>query len=202
MYRRPLREWDGLEDLFRPNVPTRVAETEDQTVRGGDKGGDEYRELLQRLKADFTNYKRRVENERQEYRQQANRDLVLRLLPALDDLRRALQSMPDDVAGIEWARGLQMAVGDLINRMGEEGLERIEAEGTKFDPQQHEALFCEEGPEEEGTVRTVCRDGYRLHDKVIRPAQVVVCEGPGRRDQSGGRQAVDNKLNREVAGNG
>ncbi len=198
MYRSRTRGWETLDDFFEPSwlrepqhdvrkdAKDEKAHHESQEEPEASESPEQeadYRDMLQRLQADFVNYKRRVEREREEQTQQANRELMLRILPAIDDLRRALDSVPEDVAESEWAKGIAHVGRKLMTALEDEGLERIEAEGEAFDPQQHEAVFCEEGPEqEEGTVRSVCRDGYRLHDNVIRPAQVVVCNG-GRRQE-------------------
>jgi molecular chaperone GrpE len=193
MYRSRTRGWETLDAFFEPSwlrQPQHDVRNDVQSEKDVGDGQEEreaeeshaeevdYHDMLQRLQADFVNYKRRVEREREEQTRQANRELMLRILPAIDDLRRALDSVPEDVAESEWARGIAHVGRKLMTALEEEGLERIEAEGEAFDPWQHEAVFCEEGPEqEEGTVRSVCRDGYRLHDKVVRPAQVVVCKG-------------------------
>jgi molecular chaperone GrpE len=133
------------------------------------------RDLLQRVQADFVNYKRRVEQEREDQARSANRELILKLLPALDDLQRALRSAPEGMADTDWFRGMALVERKLTSTLEEEGLEVIEAEGEEFDPHEHEAIFCEEcGQAEVDIVKSVVREGYKLNGKVIRPAQVVV----------------------------
>ena len=139
---------------------------------------EEYRESLQRLHSDFVNYKRRVERERDEYVRSANEELILKLLPVLDDFGRALNNLPAEVADTEWSEGMALMERRLRAILGEEGLSRINAKGKEFNPWEHEAVFTEEGAEgEQGKVKSVIRDGYRLHDKVIRPTQVSVIKG-------------------------
>ena len=138
----------------------------------------EYLDLLQRTQADFINYKRRVEREREEQAKFAKADLILKLLPVLDDLNRAREAMPPGVASTEWAGGIELIEKKLMAILEEEGVSRIEAEGKTFDPWEHEALSYDESDEyEEGKVKAVFKDGYRLNDRVIRPAQVAVSKG-------------------------
>lgn len=131
--------------------------------------------LFERLQADFTNYKRRVEREREENTRNANRELILKLLPVIDDFTRALEKVPDDEADTDWIKGMEFIRQKLEAVLSSEGIEKINAKGREFDPWKHEAVFCDaESGCEGGTVKSVIRDGYRLHGKVIRPAQVVV----------------------------
>ena len=137
--------------------------------------GEKYRDLLQRLQADFINYKRRVEQEREEQTKSANRELILKLLPVADDFTRALGTVPQEMADADWVKGMALIERKLMAILEEEGLKRIEAEGKEFDPWEHEAVFCEGSSDhDEGKVKAVLRDGYKLHDRVLRPAQVVV----------------------------
>ena len=138
----------------------------------------EYLELLQRSQADFINYKRRVEREREEQAKFAEAELISKLLPILDDFNRAQRAMPPEIAEADWARGIELVKKKLMGVLEEQGLSKVEAEGKDFDPQEHEALVYEESDEyEEGKVKAVISDGYRLHGRVIRPAQVAVSRG-------------------------
>ena len=138
----------------------------------------EYLDLLQRTQADFINYRHRVEREREEQAKFAKADLVLKLLPILDDFNRAQQAMPPEIAGADWARGIELIKKKLMAVLEEEGVSKIEAEGEDFDPREHEALSYEESDKyDEGKVKTVFSDGYRLNGRVIRPAQVAVSKG-------------------------
>jgi len=138
----------------------------------------EYLDLLQRTQADFINYKRRAEREREEQAKFAKADLILKLLPVLDDFNRAREAMPPEVASTDWAEGIELIGKKLMAILEEEGVSRIEAEGKTFDPWEHEALSYDESDEyEEGKVKAVFEDGYRLNGRVIRPAQVAVSKG-------------------------
>jgi len=139
---------------------------------------NEYLDLLRRTQADFVNYKRRVERERDEQAGFAKADLVLKLLPVLDDFNRAQAVMPVEISHTDWARGIGLIEKKLTALLEEEGLSKIEADGKVFDPEEHEALSYEESDEyEEGRVKAVYNNGYRLNGRIIRPAQVAVSKG-------------------------
>lgn len=141
----------------------------------------EYIDLLRRTQADFINYRHRVEREREEQAKFAKADLVLKLLPVLDDLNRAQEAMPAEMAHADWARGIELIEKKLTAVLEEEGVSKIEAEGKDFDPREHEALSYEESDEyEDGKVKAVFSNGYRLNGRVIRPAKVVVSKGSER----------------------
>ncbi len=138
----------------------------------------QYHNLLLRVQADSVNYKRRVEEEREELQQRANAVLVLQLLPTLDDFERAIQHAPDDDALRPWAEGVEMVYNKLKGILESFGVTRIEALGMGFDPYEHEALlreFADGIPE--GKVVSVVREGYKLMGRVLRPAQVTVSKG-------------------------
>jgi molecular chaperone GrpE len=137
--------------------------------------GEEYLDLLRRTRADFQNYKRRTDEQRAEQAQTARADIVLRVLPVLDDFQRAVQSPPTDGAAADWAQGVLLIERKLRSVLEAEGIQRIEAEGQEFNPWEHEAVNYQASPElEDGRILAVVREGYRMGDKVIRPAQVVV----------------------------
>lgn len=159
---------------------------EDTTMREKD-----YLDLLQMTQADFINYKHRVERERAEQAKFAKADLVLKLVPVLDDLNRARQAMPAKIARADWARGIELIEKKLNTVLKEEGLNKIEAVGEVFNPAEHEALSYEESDEyEEGKVKAVFTNGYRFNGRVIRPAQVAVSKG----SRKGGNTIGDRKL--------
>ena len=131
-----------------------------------------------RLAADFDNFKRRSRQEHLETIQHASADLIARLLPALDDLHNALEHKPEGVDDT-WARGIELAVRKLEDTLRTHGLEPIEAAGRHFDPKLHEAIGHEETSEvPEDTVVTQLRPGYRVRDRVVRPALVRVARPP------------------------
>ena len=136
---------------------------------------DQFRNLLQRVQADSVNYKRRVEEEREELQKRANANLVIRLLPVLDDFERALQHIPNDDAFHPWLAGVELVYRNLRGVLESFGVTQIEALDKNFDPMEHESLSYEITEDhEEGKVMSVLREGYKLHGRVLRPAQVTV----------------------------
>lgn len=141
---------------------------------------DEYLDQLQRTRADFDNYRKRVERERPMLAEAGVRDLVGELLPVLDNLERALEALV--AAGDQGAQGIVAGVEMVKQQLGAllvgRGVEEIPAEGEAFDPTVHEAVQGVPSPEHpEGTVVAVVERGYRMSDTVIRPARVVVSQG-------------------------
>ena len=126
----------------------------------------------QRALAEFQNYRKRVERDRSAEQMSMKGDLIKMVLPVLDDLERALQNRPADDA---WSSGIELIQRKLQAILEAEGVERIEAVGTVFDPTFHEAISQEpvDGVES-GRVVAVMQQGYMLGERVIRPAQVRV----------------------------
>jgi len=134
------------------------------------KEREEYLDALQRLKAEFDNYRKRVAREEAVLAARASQRLVGDLLPVLDDLERALNHEGD----IE--EGVRLVHRALASALGKEGLVEIETDG-KFDPHTQEALLSQPSEAEEGTVIQVLQKGYRLGDRVLRPARVIISAG-------------------------
>ena len=128
-----------------------------------------------RLAADFDNYRKRVAREQVEWTSRANERLLNELLPVLDDLERALEAAAEhEEAKLE--EGVRLVHRSLLGLVERHGLSEIETEGA-FDPHVHEALLAQPGEgAEEGSVLQVLQKGYRLGDKVLRPARVIVAE--------------------------
>jgi molecular chaperone GrpE len=133
---------------------------------------------LQRLAADFANYRKRNEAERAEFTKYAKTDLIRRLLDVLDGYDRALETMPKEVSGQPWVEGMWLVERKLRGLLEAEGLQPVEAVGQPFDPYRHEAVAHVESEAPEGVVVSEYQKGYRLHDRVIRPALVTVSKGP------------------------
>ena len=129
----------------------------------------------QRAQADFINYKRRCEQERDEARKLANSALVLSLLPVLDDFERAFASIPTELAEHEWVNGIKLIERKLRSALEAHGLAEIKALGEPFDTDLHEAVMHVSG--KENTVVQEMQKGYKLYDKVIRPSKVAVGNG-------------------------
>lgn len=134
----------------------------------------EYLDSLQRERAAFQNYKKRVERERAEHSQNVASDLLLRLLPTLDDFYRAMDAVPQGGRD-DWFEGVALILRKLERFLADEGVVEIEALGQLFDPAFHEAIGVDsDSGAESGTVTQVVQRGYRLGDRVLRPALVRV----------------------------
>jgi molecular chaperone GrpE len=136
---------------------------------------EEYLDLLRRTQADFVNYKRRAGQEQQEGKLAAQAEVLNKLLPVLDDLGRALQATPPELANSSWAQGILLVARRLMSTLEQMGVRQIGTPGEQFDPRIHEALGSQPNSgRPEGTILQVTRPGYVLGDRVIRPAQVIV----------------------------
>jgi molecular chaperone GrpE len=151
--------------------PAAVWETHDIKADLVDDAG----QVAQRIKADFANYKRRVQNERELQAKCANKELILRLLPVLDDFSYALDWVPQNESEADWLKGVTLIKDKLTSILEREGVSKIDVKGESFDPHKHEAIYCDEdADDDEFVVKEVIKDGYKLHNEVIRPAQVIV----------------------------
>jgi molecular chaperone GrpE len=164
----PAEPADGQADLEK-----RLAEAEAER--------DEYLAQLQRVAADFENYRKRATRDQESLVARAHERLVKELLPVLDDLERALQAAADhEEAKLE--EGVRLVERELRDALDREGLVEIETNG-RFDPHVHEALVSQASEQEEGAVLEVLQKGYRLGDRVLRPARVVVSQGSAQEPQ-------------------
>jgi molecular chaperone GrpE len=182
---------DGDEEVVDAEVvdgPSPVQEADgngaaDQVERDLDEIGeakrerDEYLELAKRTKADFENYRKRVARETTEALARGKADLARQLLPALDNLERALATGSDPEAHGALVEGVAMVRDELHSRLESAGVEAFDPTGEKFDPQLHEALSTrpDEGSEP-GVVLETLEKGYRLNGQVLRAAKVVVSQ--------------------------
>ncbi len=136
---------------------------------------DSYLADLQRVAADFDNYRKRAARDQEGLVARAHERLVKELLPVLDDLERALQAAEEhEEAKLE--DGVRLVHRNLAEALEREGLAEIETDG-RFDPHVHEALLSQPSDADEGSVIDVVQKGYRLGDRVLRPARVVVASG-------------------------
>jgi molecular chaperone GrpE len=135
---------------------------------------DEYLADLQRLAADFDNYRKRAVRDQESLVARAHERLVKELLPVLDDLERALEAAAEhEEAKLE--EGVRLVHRELRNALAKEGLVEIETNG-RFDPHVHEALLTQASEEDDGAILQVIQKGYRLGDRVLRPARVVISQ--------------------------
>jgi len=167
-------------------VEQEEAEVEDiealkQAIAEEKEKAEGYLANWQRAQADFINYKRRGEQEKEEISKFANSLLMLNLLPILDDLERAFTSIPPKMAKLTWVDGIRLIERKLQASLEAQGLSPIKALGEPFDPKLHEAAMHAKG--KEGIVIEELQKGYKLHDRVIRPAMVVVGNGGGEEEE-------------------
>jgi molecular chaperone GrpE len=147
---------------------------ENPTLAAAEQKAAEYLASWQRTQADFINYKRRTEQERQDFILSASAGTILGLLPVLDDLERALGALPE-AADEKWAEGVRLVERKFKAALEAQGVKPILALGMTFDPKLHEAVRQDKGAE--GVVIGVMEKGYLINDRLLRPAKVVVGNG-------------------------
>ncbi len=157
--------------------------TPEDALNKAREDAQKYMANWQRAEADFQNYKKRTDQEREELRRFGNVSLIINLLPVIDDFERAFASLDSHLAGLSWFDGIYLIYRKLSQLLENAGVRPIESEGQPFDPRYHEAVAHVEG--EEGKVLSEVQRGYKLHDRVLRPAMVVV--GKGKNEQEEGR---------------
>jgi molecular chaperone GrpE len=149
------------------DVAARLAQTEAQR--------DEYLDLLQRVKADYENYRKRAARDQERLVAHAHERIVRELIPVLDDLERALDAAERHEEA-QLVEGVQLVEKSLRKALEKEGLREIETDGP-FDPHVHEAVLAQpRDGAEPGSVVEVLQRGYRLGDRVVRPARVIVAQ--------------------------
>ena len=129
----------------------------------------------QRAQADFSNYKRRVDQEKEELGKFANSGLILSLLLFLDDLERALGSVPPQLTDVGWVDGVKLIERKFLTSLEKQGVTIIKSVGEHFDPRFHEAVREDAG--KEGMIIGEMQRGYKLNERVLRPSKVVVGNG-------------------------
>ena len=136
---------------------------------------DEYLDGWQRSRAEFANYKKRINRERERVRQLAVGEVTKRYLPVLDDLERALKNRPADGEGAEWADGIELVYRKMLSTLESHDIRPVDSEGETFDPTMHEAIDQVESEEHESDeIIEVVQQGYMIGDRVLRPAMVRV----------------------------
>ena len=135
----------------------------------------EYLDGWQRAKAEFLNYKKRVNRDREQYNKDAVGRVVKRYLPIVDDLERALKEKPKDREYANWAGGIELIYRKLVTALENDGVVPMDVEGEMFDPNQHEAVAqIESEDHESGQIIEVIQTGYMIGDRVLRPARVCI----------------------------
>lgn len=159
----------------------------DETLAATVAERDEYLTALQRERAEFTNFRTRTARERAEERGLAGVDLIGKVLSLADDFDRAIETRPAAFDGDAWADGIAAIDRKLRVLLESEGVTQVEADpGMPFDPRHHEAITSVPGTgRPEGEIVAEIRHGYRLRDRVIRPALVAVAAAPDGADATG-----------------
>jgi molecular chaperone GrpE len=155
-----------------------VADEQETATEGVDLASviaerDDYLDRLQRSLAEFANYRRRVEQDRNRARELATSAILVQLLPIMDDLQRAISNVPEEQAESSWVQGVQFIEKKLAALFEREGVTPIDAVGQPFDPEFHEAVATENGSTQNVVVE-VYQSGYRQGEQVLRPAMVKV----------------------------
>jgi len=152
-------------------------EAEDPTA-GLQADLDRFRDLALRSQADFENYKKRSAREKEEAIKYANTSLLERLVAITDNFELGLEAAKEESEQSPIYSGMTLVLKQLKDFLGENGLQPIEAEGKKFDPNLHEAIGHASSEVPEGIVLRQTRRGYRFKDRLLRPSTVVVSKGP------------------------
>jgi len=159
-------------------------------LREAEARAEEYLQQLQRVQAEFQNYKRRVERERERSRRQSLSEAIRKWLPVIDNLERVMTSTDDDEDPVR--QGVEMILRQVDGVLTDMGVERIPTVGEVFDPRVHEAVEhipTDERPE--GEITGEYQAGYSLGDVLIRPARVQVARGPSGEDEVGDEAACE-----------
>jgi molecular chaperone GrpE len=144
-------------------------------VEEADKKSRDYFEGWQRERADFLNYRKRIERENAQLHQNTSAQILKKYLVIIDDLERALKTRPTQGEGAAWAEGVELVYRKLANILDAEGLKPIAKAGDAFDPNLHEAISHEDSPDfQSGQLIEVLQQGYTVGEKVLRPALVRV----------------------------
>ncbi|UCF28803.1 MAG: nucleotide exchange factor GrpE [Chloroflexota bacterium] len=138
---------------------------------------EEYLDGWQRERAEFANFKKRTDRERQQLQHSISGNIIRKYLEILDDLERALQNKPTDDEGASWAEGIELVYRKFLTALEAEGVVPMEVANQQFDPNLHEAISQEPNDDyESGQVIEVVRNGYMIGDRVLRPATVRVAQ--------------------------
>ena len=178
MNKDSIGETPSEDQIVDPNCVSDDEETtlSQETFEEALREKEQFRSIAQRAQADLVNYRQRASQELEESRRTVQFGILSRFLGVADDLSRAIDNLPDD-ADETWIEGISLVARNLSNSLEIEGVQKIEAIGEQFDPYQHEAIMYEERcDEEEGTIVSVIQDGYKLNDRILRPARVVVAQ--------------------------
>ncbi|HDH6896193.1 TPA: nucleotide exchange factor GrpE [Staphylococcus aureus] len=165
---------EAIEETSDENVIEEI-DPKDQKINELQQLADENEEKYLRLYAEFENYKRRIQKENEINKTYQAQRVLIDILPAIDNIERALQIEGDDETFKSLQKGVQMVYESLINALKDNGLEVIKTEGEAFDPNIHQAVVQDDNPDfESGEITQELQKGYKLKDRVLRPSMVKV----------------------------
>ncbi|HBC7351442.1 TPA: nucleotide exchange factor GrpE [Staphylococcus aureus] len=165
---------EAIEETSDENVIEEI-DPKDQKINELQQLADENEEKYLRLYAEFENYKRRIQKENEINKTYQAQRVLTDILPAIDNIERALQIEGDDKTFKSLQKGVQMVHESLINALKDNGLEVIKTEGEAFDPNIHQAVVQDDNPDfESGEITQELQKGYKLKDRVLRPSMVKV----------------------------
>jgi molecular chaperone GrpE len=172
---------DEVTDITDTILPTHLSEEEIsemlKDLEEARRQADENLDGWQRARAEFSNYKKRIEREKMEERARITGEIACKYLSVLDDIERALKDRPENTEAGSWAEGIDLIQRKMKNILEAEGVEIITTDGEIFDPNFHEAIAQEESDDhEEGEILEVIQQGYKIGDHVLRPAVVRVAK--------------------------
>ncbi|MDD4874583.1 MAG: nucleotide exchange factor GrpE [Dehalococcoidales bacterium] len=166
----------NCEEIAKDTTKSDVKENKLEVALAEEKTkAESYLENWKITQADFINYKRRTEQEKEDIIKFANSVLILALLPILDDLQLALESIPDNSNNLQWIEGIKLIERKFNASLESQGVTAIKTIGEVFDPNSHEAALHVDG--KEGIVIKELKKGYKMQNRVIRPAMVAVGNG-------------------------
>ena len=165
---------EAIEETSDENVIEEI-DPKDQKINELQQLADENEEKYLRLYAEFEHYKRRIQKENEINKTYQAQRVLTDILPAIDNIERALQIEGDDETFKSLQKGVQMVHESLINALKDNGLEVIKTEGEAFDPNIHQAVVQDDNPDfESGEITQELQKGYKLKDRVLRPSMVKV----------------------------
>ncbi len=170
--REQLEEETAVEELEIDQIE--ILRNEIETLQ---QQSEEYLDGWQRERAEFANYKKRMDRERQQLQHNISGNIIRKYLEILDDLELALQNQPTEGDGASWAEGIELVYRKFLSALEAEGVMPMEVAGQQFDPNLHEAISQEPSEDlESGQIIEVVRNGYLIGERVLRPATVRVAQ--------------------------
>jgi molecular chaperone GrpE len=168
-------ETDGSQKEAETNTSEERLDT-NQALDAARAEATDYKDRWMRAQAEFQNYRKRNDRERVDMRAMAAADIILQLLPVLDDFDRAFKAVPPEMRSHPWIEGFRLIERKFKQILDQSGVTTIETIGKRFDPNFHESAADEESDQPHGTILEEYRRGYVINDKVLRPAMVKIAK--------------------------